>query len=129
MRIRWAAAAASFLSLLGCAAVSTDDGRRLALTSPEFRAYVEQVFREQNRVADELGFALEEPAARSAELERAETRLLEACAGVNELATARRDDQSLGVRRSLGAARSVPACERATESAAAALAAQQANRR
>jgi len=109
---------AAALVLNGCAAVSTVDGQRLALTSPEFRAYVERVFREQNRVADELAFALEDATAPRAELTAAEQALLEACAGVNELATARRDEQRLGVRRSAAGARSVPACERATRDAA-----------
>ena len=109
---------AAALALNGCAAVSTADGQRLALTSPEFRVYVERVFREQNRVADELAFALEDADAPRAELAAAEQTLLEACAGVNELATARRDDRRLGVRRSAAGARSVPKCEQATRAAA-----------
>jgi len=108
--------------LAGCATVSTADGDRLALTSQEFRAYVERVFREQNRVADELAFALEAADGARNELAVAEQRLLDACAGVNELATARRDEVGLGVRRSLGAARSVPECEKATQAVAATLA-------
>jgi hypothetical protein len=113
----------AILSLQACAAVSTADGQRLALTSPAFRAYVERVFREQNRVADEVAFALEAPEATAA-LAATEQALLEACAGVNELATARRDDRRLGLRRSSQNARSVPACERATEAATAVLASQ-----
>jgi len=109
---------AAILALNGCAAVSTADGQRLALTSPEFRVYVERVFREQNRVADELAFALEDADAPRAELAAAEQTLLDACAGVNELATARRDDRRLGVRRSAAGARSVPKCEQATRAAA-----------
>ena len=106
----------------GCAAVSTADGERLSLRSEEFRAYVDRVFREQNRVADELAFALEAADGARNELAVAEQRLLDACAGVNELATARRDEVGLGVRRSLGAARSVPECEKATQAVAATLA-------
>ena len=105
----------------GCAAVSTVDGERLALTSAEFRAYVERVFREQNRVADAVAFALEDEGSDAA-LAAAEQRLLAACAGVNELATARRDDSALGLRRSLRAARTVPECERAARLADAELA-------
>ena len=112
--------------LAGCATVSTADGDRLALTSEEFRAYVERVFREQNRVADELAFALEAADGAREELAVAEQRLLDACAGVNELATARRDEVGLGVRRSLGAARSVPECEKTTQAVAATLAGQRA---
>ena len=107
--------------LAGCAAISTADGDRLALQSEEFRVYVERVFREQNRVADELAFALEAPEPARAELAVAEQRLLEACAAVNELATARRDELRLGLRRSLSAARTVPRCEQTTRSVAEAL--------
>jgi hypothetical protein len=102
----------------GCATVSTADGERLRLTSADFREYVERVFREQNRVADELAFALEAPGAEASELGRAEQRLLEACAGVNELATARRDERRVGMRRSMASARTVPACEQASREAA-----------
>jgi hypothetical protein len=109
------------LALAGCASVSTADGHRLELSSEEFRAYVERVFREQNRVADELAFALEGPTARREGLAAAEQRLLDSCASVNELATARRDEVRLGLRRSLRAARSVPQCEAATREATEAL--------
>jgi len=112
----------SLTFLSGCAAVSTADGERLSLTSEGFRAYVERVFREQNRVADALAFALEAPDATPGELAAAEQRLLQACAGVNELATARRDELRLGIRRSLSAARTVPQCEETTRSVAGSLA-------
>jgi hypothetical protein len=105
----------------GCVGVRTTDGERLALTSPAFRAYVERVFREQNRLADELAFAIEAGSA-VASATAAEQLLLEACAGVNELATARRDGTRLGVERSADAARSVPQCEAASRAAEAALA-------
>ena len=111
----------ALLGILGCAAVPTADGERLRLTSDEFREYVERVFREQNRVADALAFALEAPGAGRDALAAAEQRLLESCAAVNELATARRDEQSLGVRRNLSAARTVPQCEEAARAAAASL--------
>lgn len=113
--------ACALLLLAGCAAVPTADGERLRLTSPEFRAYVERVFREQNRVADELAFALEAPGS-SAALAGAEERLLAACAQVNELATARRDEAELGIRASVRAARTVPSCEEAARAAEAELA-------
>jgi hypothetical protein len=107
-------------ALGGCAAVATVDGERLSLASAEFRSYVERVFREQNRVADEVAFALEAPGGEP-DLAAAEQRLLEACAGVNELATARRDQRRLGVRRSASLARTVPECEAATRAANALL--------
>ncbi|HEX7235625.1 MAG TPA: hypothetical protein VF405_01610 [Gammaproteobacteria bacterium] len=100
----------------------TADGQRLRLRSPEFRDYVERVFREQNRVADALAFALEAPNVQDPGLVDAEQELLAACAGVNELATARRDQQRLGMRASVRAARSVPDCERVTRGVDARLA-------
>jgi hypothetical protein len=111
-----------FLSLSGCAAVPTADGSRLRLGSAEFRDYVERVFREQNRVADAVAFALEAPNVQDPGLADAEQELLAACAGVNELATARRDQRRLGMRTSVRAARSVPDCERATRAVDARLA-------
>jgi hypothetical protein len=123
MDLARAIASCALVLLAGCAAVVTVDGQRLTLTSEEFRSYVERVFREQNRVADDLAFALEAPGAEPNDLAAAEQRLLEACAGVNELATARRDEQRLGMRRSLGAARTVPQCEAVTRSVAESLAA------
>jgi hypothetical protein len=105
-----------------CAAVVTADDERLGLASPEFRAYVEQVFREQNELADTLAFAAEDQASPPAALAATEQALQVACTGVNELATARRDSRRLGTRRSLDLARSVPGCERAARQARSVLA-------
>jgi hypothetical protein len=112
----------ALLSLAACAAVPTADGERLRLGSAEFRDYVERVFREQNRVADAAAFALEAPGAQGAALAAAEQELLAACAQVNELATARRDERRLGIRKSVEAARTVPNCEHATRAVDALLA-------
>jgi len=121
MVVARSAAVALLLILSGCAAVPTADGQRLSLRSAEFREYVERVFREQNRVADAVAFALDAPGEQDAQLAAAEQELLAACAGVNELATARRDGRRLDMRDSLRAARSVPDCERATRAADARL--------
>jgi len=106
-------------------AVTTADGTRLGLTSSEFRAYVERVFRDQNKVASDLELALDDATASGGsappELAAAEDALLEACSGVNELATSRRDQADLGVRKSASAARRAPDCERATRAAQTAL--------
>jgi hypothetical protein len=121
--IRGTALAAASAFLVGCAALTTADGTRLTFGSAEFRSYVERVFREQNRVADELAFALEgAPPADAVDLTAAEDELAAACAGLNELAVSRRDDERLGMRRSAAAARGAPQCERATLAAQAALA-------
>ncbi len=122
MPVRRALLLGATLVCNGCATVATGDGERLALTSPEFAAYVERVFREQNRVSDALAFALEDASAERPDVVAVEQALLAACAGVNELATARRDDETLGLRRSSATARSVPACERAAREAARLLA-------
>jgi hypothetical protein len=110
--------------LAGCA-VTTADGTRLGLASGEFRTYFERVFRDQNKVASDLAFAVDDATAAGgsppAELAAAEDGLLQACAGVNQLATSRRDQEDLGVRKSASAARSAPDCERATRAAQAAL--------
>ena len=121
MALPRSAAVCLLLALSGCAAVPTADGQRLKLRSAEFRDYVERVFREQNRIADALAFALEVQGSPDAGLAAAEQQLLEACAGVNELATARRDQRRLGLRSSVRAAKSVPDCERAALAAEARL--------
>jgi hypothetical protein len=105
---------AATTAVSACAAVVTADDERLRLASPEFRAYVEQVFREQNELADALAFATEDQPSPPVALAEAEQVLQSACTGVNELATARRDSRPLGMRHSLELARSVPGCERAT---------------
>lgn len=111
--------------LLAACAITTADGTRLGLASSDFRAYVERVFREQNKVASDLELQLDDATASGAaappDLAAAEDSLLKACAGVNELATSRRDQEDLGVRKSASAARSAPECERATRAAQAAL--------
>ena len=124
-------AAALFIAttaLAGCA-VLTADGERLTLTSPAFRAYVERVFREQNRVADQFAFALEGERNAPAGVAAAEQSLLDACAALNELATARRDERHLSVRQRSTAARSAPMCERTLRASAATLDAWRATRR
>ena len=114
--------------LAGCA-VLTADGERLTLTSSEFRAYVERVFREQNRVADQFAFALEGAPNVPAGVTAAEQSLLDACAALNELATARRDERQLSLRQRSAAARSAPMCERTARASVATLDAWRATRR
>jgi hypothetical protein len=106
-----------------CVSVTTLDGERLTAPSDEFRAYVETVFREQNRVATDLAFALESVAdtALLDNLEAAEGELIAACAALNELATERRAGRELGRLHQAEAAKSAPQCERATRMAEAAL--------
>lgn len=100
------------VALTGCATVLTPEGERLRMRSTAFRDYVEGVFREQNRWATELLIAQEEAEGdRYDELVRAEDRLLGACAGLNELAAARRDSRSIGPVRRANLARTAAGCE------------------
>jgi hypothetical protein len=112
--------------LAGCATITTADGTRLRFGSDEFRVYVERVFREQNKTGSDVAFALDDATSAGGteprELAVAEEGLLAACAGLNELATSRRDAQHLGLHRSAAAARGAPDCERATRAAESALA-------
>ena len=104
-----------------CTSVTTLEGERLSMTSLEFRAYAEAVFREQNRVATELAFALEArdlAPADAARLESAEQRLLGACEGLNDIAVGRREGRDLGRLQQASAARRAPQCERAARDAA-----------
>ena len=113
------------LSLTACASVQSLDGTRYRVASAAFRDYVEQVFRAQNQIADELAFALEDLSPQRSDqarrLEVAEEELLQACSGLNELAVSRRDRDRPGSRQSLKAARSAPDCERAVQQAASLL--------
>lgn len=118
--LRAAALLVATLVLVGCA-VLTADGERLALTSPEFRAYVERVFREQNRVADRFAFALEDERNVPGNVAAAEQSMMDSCAALNELATARRDDRQLTLRQRSAAARSAPMCERTMRASVATL--------
>ncbi len=91
------------------------DGRTLALNSTEFREYVERVFREQNQAATALAFAQDEASGTRYEtLLALEDALLEACADLNALAAARRDDRALGLRRQARMAATAPGCESST---------------
>lgn len=114
-------AIAMFLS--GCA-VTNVGGLRMALGSDAFSAYVEDLFRRQNNVGTELAFAIEdEPVGgeRHTMLEAAELELLTACRGLNQIARAERDGESVGGFSALKRAKSAPDCERATDTAAALL--------
>ncbi len=100
-------------ALTGCASTVTSlDGRQLRISSPEFRSYVERVFREQNEVATALAFA-QTDAADGSELVALEDDLLAVCAELNELAVARRDGRSVSMSRQATLAATAPACEAA----------------
>jgi hypothetical protein len=109
--------------LAGCAVTSVD-GDRMRLKSDRFADYVNAVFRRQNEVSTDLAIELDEQALESERyliLETVERQLLTACRGLNELARAQRDGESIGGLGGLKRARGAPDCERATDYAAAAL--------
>jgi len=116
---------AGLVLLAGCVGtVMTADGRRISIRSVEFEGYVERVFREQSQIATALAFAQEvATGARYERLLEAEDALLEACAALNELASARRDGRSLGLRDQRRMALTTPNCESATQNARPPLAA------
>lgn len=106
------------LTLGGCATVETLDGRRLRVTSGEFRDYAQAVFRRHNRVVSDLLNALDvlerdEPALH-ARLLAAEAAMLKACAALNERALAARDQDDGASRARVAVARSVPRCDEQT---------------
>jgi hypothetical protein len=104
------------VALAGCVStVTTLDGRSLPLSSPEFRDYVSQVFRDQNEVASSLALAQDD--ARGERLDALislEDELLFACFEVNALAIANRDNLRLGARRQVTMAATAPGCEAVT---------------
>jgi hypothetical protein len=108
------------LGLAGCA-VTAVDGTRMSPKSDEFAAYVEAVFRRQNEVASALALELEGENPDSAhydELDAVELDLLDACLGINELASRQRDGEPLRGFKALKRARQAPDCERAASAAA-----------
>jgi hypothetical protein len=115
------------LILTSCVAtVETLDGARYRISSEAFRVYAEQVFREQNRVASDLVFRMEDERLDAAELDRleaAETRLLEDCSDLNVIAVRRRDGKRRRLLAAASAAKTVPDCERAVAVVARMLAA------
>jgi hypothetical protein len=103
--------------LTACAgSIRTPEGDRMRLRSEEFAAYAEDVFRQQNEVLDALAFALDEQPDEP-RLLRAEDSVLEACAGLNEMAVRRRDAESVRPLRGLRVARRIPECARAAAQA------------
>ena len=102
--------------LAGCAGtVTTQDGQVLRPGSREFQDYAQHVFREQNRVASVLAFAQDDVNPVLADsLRGLEDQLLTACADLNALAAARRDNRLPGIREQRRMAGTVPLCESAT---------------
>ena len=111
-------AALAATGLTGCAVgVTTADGSRMGLRSAEFADYAEGVFRLQNEMLDALAFALEERPDDVA-LITAEDKVLDACAGLNDIAVRRQRGEGTRPLRDARAGRAMPQCEAAAVAAA-----------
>jgi len=106
-------------ALSGCITTKTADGRRLLTGSDSFRVYVEQVFRRQNRVINDLIYLLPEIEQTDgmfyACLTQAESDMLESCRHLNKLAASYRDDRKPGFFKRIKMSRSATGCDRATQ--------------
>ena len=91
--------------------------------SQEFRDYARQVFEMHNDAVTTIAYALDDLESDPDQIDRyngivdADDRMMDACAELNKLAIARRDDKQLGMSELAGVASSIPDCERATAQA------------
>lgn len=94
------------------------DGTTAQQSREEFAAYVEYVFRYQNRVVNELIVAAsllsEEALAGDPELVRAEESMATICRPLTDAVTARIEGRDIGFFHKLQLPESVPACEAAS---------------
>lgn len=76
-----------------------------------------------NEAVTEIAYALDDLESDPDQIDRyndivdADDRMMDACAELNKLAIARRDDKQLGMSELAGVAASIPDCERATAQA------------
>ncbi len=115
---------AGLLVLAGCAPyITAANGDRMRANSQEFRAYARQVFEIHNEAVTKIAYALDDLESDPDQIDRyngivdADDRMMDACAELNQLAIARRDDKQVGLSELAGVASSVPDCERATAQA------------
>lgn len=106
-------------SLSACITTKTADGRRLLTGSDQFRLYVEQVFRRQNRVTNDLIYLLPEIEQSDAKLffrlVEAESDMLESCGHLNTLAASYRDNRNPGLIKRIKMSRTAAECDSATQ--------------
>jgi uncharacterized protein YceK len=106
----------------GCGSVrvhtKSPQGEPVLMNQAEFAAYVEQVFRHHNSVANDLLFSansLEDPDSHAnLKLLRAEAKMRHACLPLNEAASAAATGGSPGFWTKMSLAGAVPKCEQAT---------------
>ncbi len=105
--------------MAGCITTKTADGRRLVMGGEKFKSYVEQVFRQQNRVIDDLIYVLPEIEQTDEDLAsrllQAESEMLESCRHLNSLAASYRDKRKPGFFKRTKVSRSVAHCDRAAQ--------------
>jgi hypothetical protein len=118
------AVAAGLLALAGCAPyITAANGDRMRANSQEFRDYARQVFEMHNEAVTKIAYALDDVEFDPDQIDRynsivdADDRMMDACAELNKLAIARRDDKQLGLSELARVASSIPDCERATAQA------------
>ncbi len=118
------AVAAGLLALAGCAPyITAANGDRMRANSQEFRDYARQVFEMHNEAVTTIAYALDDLESDPDQIDRyngivdADDRMMDACAELNQLAIARRDDKQVGLSELAGVASSIPDCERATAQA------------
>ena len=119
----------SLLCLLGMIAtgcvplVQTEDGRSIRANSEEFQEYIESVFRRQNAVSVRLMWAIDGDESEEVlqELERIESRLLDVCRPLNDVAIARRRHRSIDFDQKRELIQAAPQCERVTAQTESAL--------
>ena len=118
------AVVAGILVLAACAPyITAANGERMRANSQEFRDYARQVFEMHNDAVTRIAYALDDLESDPDQIDRyngivdADDRMMDACAELNKLAIARRDDKQLGMSELAGVASSVPDCERATAQA------------
>ncbi len=118
------AVVAGLLVLASCAPdITAANGDRMRANSPEFRDYARQVFEMHNEAVTKIAYALDDLEFDPDQIDRyngivdADDRMMDACAELNKLAIARRDDKQLGLSELARVASSIPDCERATAQA------------
>jgi hypothetical protein len=94
-------------------------GETHEMSQSEFAAYAEHVFRHHNEVVNRLiaAFGSDDGADEkgSTELTKAETRMLQACAPLNEVVSDSLGGETATLGARMGLLDVVPACEAATE--------------
>jgi len=110
---------ALLVCLSACSAIEVryPDGHTTRMSKAEFKKYAERVFRQQNRVVDELIRLDERNVAQGLEadarLARAEETMEDACRPLIKLVSAKAERRKMKLADKLDMPSAAPACERA----------------